>query len=1547
MIPNREQTSGLVGERFTKLFEFLKAFSDLQYPLIRNIDQQLRTLWLGDFSGHSGVELYRDEPKEPGTATDSTIVFRVARPNLTPCPPPPDNLAEWIKAGWQKIDSRIEIQTSRKRLGRLEDDFQRLEALSRWTYERDQWVKSERPVRRAAELFQNVYEWFGMLEREGERVELLLGDGLLCWQHEADEFKHPVLLQKLELEFHPEKREPEFIFRKRELPPELYREFLHALPGNNSQQIIQCDAELKAAEFSPLSGRDTQDFLRRLIQGLFPAGGEFCEPRQKPSGTGPYVERRPVIFMRQRRSGPANVFDLVLESIGQRLETGEPFSSALMQILGLIDLPPKVAEAAPATPAATPAAASAPPASGPESTATAGNEDAEILLSKPANGEQLQIARDLAHRDCVLVQGPPGTGKTHTIANLLGHLLAQGKRVLVTAHTPKALRILREKVVEPLQPLCVSVLQNDKKSHEELQQSVRQIHIRLSQDDKVLEREAARLRDERHAVVRELQATRQRLLEGRQEEIREVVIAGKTFGLIEASKLVRAGQGKDDWIPGPTTAGQALPLTHDEIFALYQSNARILAADERDLNITRPELALFPSPEDFQSVVEEKQWLTTQDLRFGAQFWRTSNTPPDLSAFARMMESAGKAIEFFKDSAAWQLEAIQAGRDGEPSRRTWDALADYIEESWAEIHECHALVMEHGPSLSDPRPARVLLPLVDEMLEHIAEGGRLNLLTRLTKPQWVAFTQSIRINGAAPDLTRPGPLRAVRAQLRIAVLREELAGRWERMMTSGDAPTFAELGDRPEEACRGFVGQIRACLEWHKKSWQPLEEQFGQLGFQWPTYLASTVPEVGNDAELRRLRSAVVGDLVRILQCRTDSLRLGHLQAQIEAWQKLAPERSENEAVATRRLREAMAMLNADGYRAAFDDLARLKILEPEQRQRNQWLSSLATGAPAWAAVIQNRQAPHDQTQPPGDPAAAWQWRQLYDELERRAAVGLEHLQESLEKLSHRLLKLTTELVEKQTWCHQVRTVTTAQKQALGAYVALRNRVTKSGTGKKDSEFRAAARREIAVAKSAVPVWIMPLSEVAETFDPRSTRFDVVIIDEASQCDPSAMFALYLGRQAVIVGDDEQVTPITVGVEAEAVMKLIHGYLDGVPRRELYDGQTSVYEFGQWAFGKVIRLVEHFRCASDIIAFSNNLSYRGEIKPLREENAVKLKPHVIPYQVKPHLFDDRDVNHAEAEAIASLICAAIKQPEYAVNEQGTPVTFGVVTLVGDKQALLVDDLLRQRLPAEEYQLRQILCGSPSHLQGDERDVVFLSVVDTPADGPLPLRDPDAQMRMFKRRFNVAASRARDQMWVVHSLDPHADLKAGDIRRQLIEHALDPKAWSRELEKRRPSLDPDAEAFEGTVMRRLVERGFQVQAQVSVGTYRIGLVVVGGNRRLAVECDGENIKDLERLHENMERQAILERLGWRFVRVRGSLFFRDPDRALAPVFRRLEELGIQPESAAHAATPVQDRSKLETRVMRQAEELRLTWSQELEPGTPAARTKNEATLLEVH
>ena len=88
-----------------------------------------------------------------------------------------------------------------------------------------------------------------------------------------------------------------------------------------------------------------------------------------------------------------------------------------------------------------------------EQLASVCGESTSILLSMEANREQLEIAERIERYNAVLVQGPPGTGKTHTIANLLGHFLAQGKSVLVTSHTKKALAVLKEKVPDEIKDL--------------------------------------------------------------------------------------------------------------------------------------------------------------------------------------------------------------------------------------------------------------------------------------------------------------------------------------------------------------------------------------------------------------------------------------------------------------------------------------------------------------------------------------------------------------------------------------------------------------------------------------------------------------------------------------------------------------------------------------------------------------------------------------------------------------------------------------------------------------------------------------------------------------------------------------------------------------------------------------------------------------------------------------------------------------------------------------------------------------------------------------
>src|SRR5207253_8469359 len=95
------------------------------------------------------------------------------------------------------------------------------------------------------------------------------------------------------------------------------------------------------------------------------------------------------------------------------------------------------------------------------------------------------------------------------------------------------------------------------------------------------------------------------------------------------------------------------------------------------------------------------------------------------------------------------------------------------------------------------------------------------------------------------------------------------------------------------------------------------------------------------------------------------------------------------------------------------------------------------------------------------------------------------------------------------------------------------------------------------------------------------------------------------------------------------------------------------------------------------------------------------------------------------------------------------------------------------------------------------------------------------------------------------------------------------------------------------LRSLLPAGFHVEPQVWVGYYRLDMVVRSGRNAVAVECDGDRFHSDENLREDMARQAVLERLGWRFIRVRGSEFFRNESATMSRVVARLGELNVRP------------------------------------------------------
>lgn len=151
--------------------------------------------------------------------------------------------------------------------------------------------------------------------------------------------------------------------------------------------------------------------------------------------------------------------------------------------------------------------------------------------------------------------------------------------------------------------------------------------------------------------------------------------------------------------------------------------------------------------------------------------------------------------------------------------------------------------------------------------------------------------------------------------------------------------------------------------------------------------------------------------------------------------------------------------------------------------------------------------------------------------------------------------------------------------------------------------------------RSAIPAWIMPIYRVAETLEPRPNSFDVVIIDEASQSGPEALFLEFIADKIIVVGDNKQISPESVGIDKEEVHQLRRKFLADLPHKDNIGVDDSFFDLALIRFPGFIRLREHFRCMPEIIQFSNNLFYAGEpLEPLKQFTANRLPP-VVPCYV--------------------------------------------------------------------------------------------------------------------------------------------------------------------------------------------------------------------------------------------------------------------------------------------------------------------------------------------
>ncbi|MHC4218441.1 MAG: AAA domain-containing protein, partial [Planctomycetota bacterium] len=420
--------------RIARVFKYLQELHRIKTPPTVDLERYEWRLPLASLPNYPSLQrgpLFGNlkSLSSRGTLHGGNFLLKVGRPRESECPPPSVVIEQWLKSGWEDAGSEPKVYERRKNKATGEEEefegsTERVIALEDWLNERTRWASSEKHVQGALGIFSNLFDLWGRFARESEKFQLFLGDGILVLDGPEGRVKHPLLLQRIQLAFNP--RVPEFIVRETRDLPHIYSPMLRYL-GIDGKEINQLADVVTRDHVHPLGSEPTTAFFKMLVQRLWQDGEFFDDQAEIREPDGPYIYRQPMLLLGRSNQGLAEALDRYVDALPDYEELPE----SLLRIVGLET--GREQEAGEHEPGSI-----------------------DLLLTNEANPEQEMVIHRLEETGAVLVQGPPGTGKTHTIANLIGHLLAQKKSILVTSHTSKALRVVRDKVAKPLQSLCVS-----------------------------------------------------------------------------------------------------------------------------------------------------------------------------------------------------------------------------------------------------------------------------------------------------------------------------------------------------------------------------------------------------------------------------------------------------------------------------------------------------------------------------------------------------------------------------------------------------------------------------------------------------------------------------------------------------------------------------------------------------------------------------------------------------------------------------------------------------------------------------------------------------------------------------------------------------------------------------------------------------------------------------------------------------------------------------------------------------------------------------------
>jgi len=1089
----------------------------------------------------------------------------------------------------------------------------------------------------------------------------------------------------------------------------------------------------------------------------------------------------------------------------------------------------------------------------------------ELVFPKPYNKEQLNIIKRISAEDALLVEGPPGTGKSHTIANIISQAVGKGQRVLVASQNAKALSVIRDKIPDGIRDLSVAVL-NEGRSNEMLKNSVNSIIAHLGQeyDPALLEKmiqEQLRL----YQTYLDTQARiRAKIASNHNEyEIQNPVTGEKELRPAFAwAEMFMRHEPVQTFIPDRLSYEQDVSGLAEKLLELYNRASQVRNEDFDLTQYHYPAVELLLSPESFEGVLKR-----LDELRAGLDGTDFGN--PDCQyTTPEFFLGLGKASSYLQEFSSGPAQAILSSNK---FNRQW--LQDLIDNHWSDhdaIVQSEKKLVNYIFNLEPIQDdlygdrGEALLGTIDSMLSRLRNGnqGFLNAIFKNNFEKRIG--KCMRDDSRIDDLDE---LETLREYVILARRKKAVLDRSNHLVKTGFLLTHT------------FYGYDECLVLRRIAEWCELRESLNAILHQ------MRLPEI----KLWGAEALAYAEMLQKIAYQKEMHDLENLLGTHVAYLNGDP-------VYHPVLREMAGFIGARDPQAYRDGMDSYRRLLPRVAALNSFNTLYADLFPVLPGAVQLCLSKAREGGILDVSLDKINEAIFYSKIDSAlcdalgAVSGLDRDMAMLHQTRANLFSKTADLTAFSAWSKLKASVTEEQLACLNAWL---NALINVGRGKgvDTAKNLKAAAHYMREAKNAVPVWIMTLRAAITFFaDPQPGHFDLLIIDEATQCEISSFNLVFRAKKSIIVGDIKQ-TAVMMDrnlFSKARVQPLVRQYFPCNKFQINFDvtqPTNNIYSIGWVFYPDIVSLREHFRCLPEIIEFSNQLYYDGRIIPLKTSDVPQLGD---PVQI---IFVEDDPASKIKPLIVKRVVEEVEDiiARYEAKELPFLPTVGILTLENTysthRNAMIRALAQSESVKAHEEKL-DLLVGTSREFQGDERHVMLITSpisqkTITKNNKATITKMPDAVGEVYDRNYNVAASRAIYRSVIFHCIQPELLALANENcnRKLIIDYYTKIKTINKPRQTTRDALlfgvDPILGEFGNQLCEWLIEQGYSqwLYPQFKIGNTILDFAICKEDVKIAIICDGcEKRSEAEFINSSMEQQQVLERVAWKYYRLQSTEWF---------------------------------------------------------------------------